>query len=281
MWAAAVAVLMAVLVLLSWAGLGRAIICLLRLHGSIRRDEPLQACVGMAAMTVLGGILMALSIVNTDLLFVLTIFFAIFAHYWLPRNRSPIRPSLPAIILGLACAWVLFAAAINNNVNPGDDYLAYIVFPKQILESGTLYAPFNLRRLGIYGGHQFLQAQLLALFQSDRWGPGISFALHHPHLIDQGLATILTAALLYTLAGRKWLGLLVAGAFFLTPLPRANAHAQATGMLLFVALARLLPLLWKHPRIILFTALIAAAIGSLRMNFTAAATLVPLFACIP
>ncbi len=160
-----------VLMMLSWIGLGWAVHRVLKLNRWVRPHWSIFGASGASLILAVGGITNLLRITSTGLLNLLTIVGIVFAIMGLivrirlrksPRRKKLLWP-LPLFVVG---AMIWLSSAGSAQLNPGDDQLAYMVFPQQMLQSGTLIAPFNLRRIGTYGGHQFLQAQLLAATQA-------------------------------------------------------------------------------------------------------------------
>jgi hypothetical protein len=75
------------------------------------------------------------------------------------RSWLAIGQVVRALVLGLLVLHLL-GSQVPFWVDECDDFPAYFQFPRQLLETGTLIEPFNLRRLGGLGGGVFLQSML-------------------------------------------------------------------------------------------------------------------------
>ena len=168
--------------------------------------------------------------------------------------------------------WVGFLAVIvlvyaprviARGTNGCDDDVAYFVFAKRLLDSGTLIEPFSQRRLGAYGGHSLLQAVV--------WAFGSQKNLY---LLDGGLSVVVLAGLVFGCCRKVkasiGLACLIAGLAILLPVPRISSMSQATGVTLFFALFRTLQLFTQRvPRwqAGVVTAMVVAATCSLRNTY--------------
>jgi hypothetical protein len=282
-------------VLISWIGLGWGLHQFLRLNRRLRSEWSILAASGMSVILACGGIANALHVTSAGLLNLFTAGGMILSCGPLIR-RSRIQTVsargdrlwiLPLIIVG---AILFLFAIIAPHLNPGDDQLAYLVFPKQMLQTGTLLAPFNLRRMGTYGGQQLLQAQILAAAQALAGPKAASFFAAHGNLLDSGISPIIGAGLLWRLVHprsslqRAFATLLVL-AFLVMPVERVNTHAQVTGTVLFLALFVVLATRKQShhslARLSILAGTIAAAFATLRMNFVPAAGLALILSSIP
>ncbi len=180
-----------ILVLLSWIGLGWATAKFLRADRLLRTGWPLLAAIGMSIVIALGGITNLFALTSATVMTAVTIvglIFTIIASFTEFRRKNWHATSLWLIPPVLFATSVFLSSITSTRLNPGDDQLAYMLFPRQMLQTGTLLAPFNLRRLGTYGGQQFLQAQLLGLSETLSPDHGErDFALHG-NILDTGLA---------------------------------------------------------------------------------------------
>jgi hypothetical protein len=184
------------------------------------------------------------------------------------------RPSL-IYAVGIGLLWTMAALQYCHSVtdatfNAWDDNMAYRSFVQQFLDTGTLYEPFSYRRVASYGGASLLQALVLAFTDRDRI-----------HILDNGIALLLTLGLLtsYRAGPRRTVraGILVAGLLLLTlPYERHNLGGQMTGVVLFLAVFRLLDDSTFDTHAARANAvlggLLAAAICTQRQNYIAAAT---------
>jgi hypothetical protein len=281
-----------IVVLLSWIGFGGALHRLLKLDRRLRPDWSIFAVLGMSLILACGGVTNALHITSAALLNTLTaagVLLSLLAFIRRPqiRLRRSLLWLLPLIAVGVV---LILSSAASPRLNPGDDQMAYLVFPKQMLQTGTLVAPFNLRRMGTYGGQQFLQAQILAATEALAGPQAASYFATHGNLLDSGLGALLCAGLLWRLLRprsprQKALGLLIVLLFFAMPIPRVNTHSELSGAALFLAFFVVRPA--QRPphrgslRLGILGGLIAAALATLRMNFVPAAGLALLLCALP
>jgi hypothetical protein len=191
------------------------------------------------------------------------------------RSREPVEPlriagALVLLAAMLACALACAGKAAYRSVNPSDDWLAYLVFPAKLLQTGTLLEPFSWRRLTALGGQSYMHALLLAHGAPNRLG-----------LFDGGLCVAVLAGLAsgWSRSGTRWRpesalpALVVLFAFPIrqnvdgAPL---NVASQYSGAVFFLAMVRVLdaargsPLSWGR---CLALALLGAAFSSLRNNY--------------
>jgi hypothetical protein len=150
--------------------------------------------------------------------------------------------------------------------NWGDDFAAYFVFPKKMLQTGSLGPdPFSERRIvSCLGGNYFLHAFILSML-----------SVKNLNLIDPGLGMIIVVGLLLGYFKNK--GTPKRAAVFillfllLTPIPRVNTTAFVIPLVLFLSFFRTLD--WEGLRTGHFMAnafiiaLLAAAICSLKSTF--------------
>lgn len=200
-----------------------------------------RAAWGVAFSILIGGLLNVSGLISSPLVisFIL-VGAAIFIHFSfsqfsfkkfrLPNDKIVlIGVALIAVVLALQYAsWV-----ISNRMDVRDDLQAYFVFPKKMLDAGSLGEdPFSERRAHAFGGHSFLQTLILC---------GTSF--RSIFLIDPGLALIVLAALAWGfgrkigLSGRRALiaPLLISLARYDWP---TNTSSMYMGGVLFFALIR-------------------------------------------
>jgi hypothetical protein len=101
------------------------------------------------------------------------------------RRRLKYAKRVPWIaILATLPALLLVAAYVHGSsiiwLNPYDDELAYMTFPKQMVETGSFADPFSLRRVASYGGQSYLHALLISAGNLEYFGildRGIFFLL--------------------------------------------------------------------------------------------------------
>jgi hypothetical protein len=159
----------------------------------------LRAVLGAALLTAIGGAVTMVHqmrpIVGSALVAVGMILFVLHCSTdvsnasmrWLRRVRYAKREpwvfvvaALPAVLYGLA---FLGGIAVLR-VHKYDDELAYLTYPKQILQTGAFDNAFSLRRLASYGGLSFLQSLVASVTR-----------LEYVGLLDQALFLVLSLAL--------------------------------------------------------------------------------------
>lgn len=236
---------------------------------------------GMAVMLVIGGVLTASHLATRFNLIVLVfagtaiaLFYCIQNIFSRSSHRHHSAPTAPPDSQRrlLDCVLVFFAVLAFTSsiawplqVDPNDDIVCYLAFPKKILDTGTLIEPFNVRRMGTYGGHAFLQA-LVMIFGGERNG----------HVPDRGFGMILLFGMLLHLTRTipskySIFRFFTVGLLFFISVPRINTGSSLTGAAMLLALLITLsklagttgPLL---PRVLVPSVLLAAT-GSLRMTY--------------
>lgn len=253
----------------------------------------LTAAWGMGVTLILGGALMAVHLAKAANLALLVLFGAGFAIYFLaksafapkPKSTKSAKSASPAeplheptterklfdrILIFFAALAFASAIAWPLQVDPNDDVVCYLAFPKKILDTGTLLEPFNVRRMGTYGGQALLQAQVM-IFGAERNG----------HVPDRAFGMLLLFGMVWHLtrgvAPRyAILRFLTVGLLFFVSVPRINTGSHLTGAAMLLALILTLsksagttgPLL----KTALAPALLLAATGSLRMTYLLCAT---------
>jgi hypothetical protein len=206
----------------------------------------LRAALGMALMVVAGGVL-NLTWTTSDVTISLLLAVGAVAaavHLWSrrPDLRDGVRGALdgvrgnPALVVGGALVLVLATAQIAGSVHGvihdarvfmpfdiHDDIQAYLVFPKSLLENGSLGAePFEARRMLSLGGQSFLQALVLTVLP-----------LRCLHLIDAGVAMLIILGLLHGAAMRGRMDHRLALLVMVVALsfPHLNARANTSTVL--------------------------------------------------
>ena len=273
-----------IVVLLSWIGCGLAVQLLVGIR-RVRFSWGMLAAIGMALMLALGGMLALARMVGVGTLGIATTLGVAAGTIGLWKRRATLtvgmnRTGVWATGLAVLVALSFTVAVQSTALNPGDDLESYMVFPKQLLESGTILAPFSIRRLGTYGGQQLLQAQWMATVRW-MWGERVEqLCLTHGHVVDAGICTAVAVGILWgamraRTERRRMLASLAIAAFLMAMVQRINTHAQASGIVLFLALWELLPLRRRRgfsgAAAGLLVGLVAAGAASLRMNYAGAA----------
>jgi hypothetical protein len=160
------------------------------------------------------------------------------AHYGRRLVRRLLRPRQIVFAAGIAIFYAMAAlqyaeAVANSSFNPWDDDGSYRAFPRQFLETGTLYQPFSYRRIGAYGGQSLLHAMVLAGADRERL-----------HILDNGICAIVMLGLVTGFRARSRaasrVGILAAGLLAMTlPHTPHNLGSELSGVVLFLALFRL------------------------------------------
>jgi hypothetical protein len=126
--------------------------------------------------------------------------------------------------------------------NWGDDFAAYFVFPKKMLQAGSLGPdPFSERRIvSSLGGNYFLHAFILSML-----------SVKNLNLIDPGLGMIIAIGLLLGYFRNKGTpkraAVFLLLFFLLTPVPRVNTTAFVIPLILFLSFFRTLD--WEDPHL--------------------------------
>jgi hypothetical protein len=212
-----------------------------------RADAGLRMAWGVAACMWIGGALLLVHAGSRGPLTVMVAvgLVALSLDLW---QRLPSRSGLGRHVVRRAFTswptWVFVAAvmplvvaqiageAVDLNLNPADDLLAYLAFPKEMLEAGTFLQPFSFRRIGSYGGQSFLQALMLIASQPQRL-----------YAVDRGLCLGLFVALIVghaRVVGRvaRIAVMLTALVVLTIPIVRTNTASAISGAAAFVALYR-------------------------------------------
>jgi hypothetical protein len=281
-----------IFILLSLTGWGSALSWLL--FRKAKTDWGQRAAWGLAFSVVIGGVLNLLSSISraTILVFlglgVLAWIIALLIDRPSPfQNRSQVIPDLPRpkalVMIGFFIvgflALIRYAASVSvvrddqhnclvalNCFSTIDDLNAYLVFPKKMLQMGSIGRdPFCARRLhSSLGGESFLDTFVLSML-----------SIQHLHLIDRGLGVLVVIALVWgnfkeSGTSPQWC-LVTLLLFLLLSPPAINISSIYTGVALFLSLYRTLA--WKAFATSyllsrsLIIALIAAAICSLKSSF--------------
>ena len=233
----------------------------------------LKAAWGMAVVLAIGGLLMAVHLAVAVVLS-LVVVAGVAAAVWFAADSLRLKPptwtdfrvSWPGLALG-GLAALAFASSIAwpFQIDPNDDVVCYLFFPQKILQTGTLIEPFNVRRMGTYGGQSLLQA-LVMIFGGER----------NAHIPDRGFGMLMVFGMLlhYSKQIPKSLALfrfLAVGCLFFVSVPRINTGSSLTGSALILALILSLarwPLAggfnWRN---VLVPSLLVAGAGTLRPTY--------------
>jgi hypothetical protein len=230
-------------VLAALTGWGSTLARLARVDPRLRPDWGLRASWGMAVVVAIGGCLLAVGVASAPVLRVVVGAGVLLQCVEMVRGGAEddgprSAGSDPVFVLGAAIVYALgFLVCVGSLVDLSawygyDDGPAYLVFPKQILETGDFLQPFSIRRMVGFGAQSLLQAVVL---------PGSSMG--RAHLFDHGLCTVLVLALLLGLprgqgAPPVVLRFIYAGLIIFMPNPRMNVASVLSGTVFLFALYR-------------------------------------------
>jgi len=259
----------------------------------------LTAAWGMAVTLAIGGFLMMLSLAKAPILTGVVLLGAALAVYHAfgekllsdPSASKKGKKSKPAdaethsappqkfrfevtdwILCGLMALVFVSAIAWPYQIDPNDDVVCYLAYPQRILDTGTLIEPFNVRRMGTFGGQAILQAMVMVVGD-----------VRNAHIPDRALGMLLLFGMLLQVAkGAGWqnslLRFLAIGSLFFVSVPRINTGSSLTGAAVILALlltlvrlssaAKIPWTLWLPP------ALLVAAAGSFRLTYLLATALI-------
>ena len=198
----------------------------------------LSSAWGMAIFLVLSGPMLMLSIFSTTFvaLFVLiglalaTISCRVRGVKGLWRALPTVRSKILVALLLLLIVWTYAGAVGAHQYNPYDDFAAYFSLVKMMLDTGTLFDPFNFRLVGALGGQTALTTLVLGFFP---W--------KYAHLMDVGICGLIMWVLVQegvpANRPRSWWARVLLVTLALTfPVPRANIAGELSGTVLFMAL---------------------------------------------
>lgn len=288
-WIAAV---WGVAVLGSWVGWGTLAGMLLAKEKRI--DWGLRAAWGMGVTLAIGGLLVCLQIATATVLQVMVmagLAMWLLIVYGGPRAKAARAEhrvgrgvwgwKLPVIVLVVVAYLGSVGATSSVDLNWSDDMPIYLPLVKRMVQTGNLNEPFSLRRLSSYGGQWLLQGEVMAVGTES-----------NGMLVDKGLSVVVLAGLMWGMMaegrgkpgrGRAAVVLAVMLAGLLVDVPRVNTQSQMTGVVLFLGLLRTLMLggggADRRIRIrrlssAVMAGVVAAGLGSLRMNYAPVAGLV-------
>lgn len=259
-------VLSAAVLLVSFLGWGSVVnrtLCSPR-----RADFGLRLAWGMACLAAVGGAACLLSLATREFLLALISFgvgwecLELAAGIHTGRSHRPTLSTAVAVaIVALPATLHLYAGAIGTGVSPVDDYAAYLTFPKAILDTGTLIAPFSMHRMAAYGGQSLFQALALLGSANPRQVP----------VFDIGICLIVVLALIIgDRARRAWAWLPPAALVLTLPLVQLNSTSHLSGVVFFLALYRTATYAGfdpQSPRLAIVLGLVAAAAAALRQSY--------------
>src|SRR5580693_2460622 len=250
-------------ILVAWTGWGRVLNRIL--FPEARTDWGQSAAWGLALSVVVGGMLNVLSYISrTTVLVFLGAGVAIWLLDLLIRRTGQVRNTflrladlrssksllvVGALIVLLALIQYAGSVSVSRSDSPSsaagpvrfnqaDDFQAYFVFPKKMMQLGSISPdPFCARQIeSSLGGQSFLDALVLSVL-----------SVQNLHILDPGLGLLLIIGLLwgsFKQAGTSlaWSVALLLMFVWMAP-PTVNIASLYTGMALFLSLYRTLE--WK------------------------------------
>lgn len=183
---------------------------------------------------------------------------------------------LLATILGILFLLIQYGGWVaTDQFHRVDDYFGYFVFPKKMIEIGSMGPdPFSGRRLGAsLGGQPFLQSLVLSVLEDKNL-----------RLIDPGIATLIMVGLIFGFfqenkVSKKVYLWIILPLLLVVP-PARNSTTMIMGTALFISLFRTFN--WQERqenrnnhwfKNAIIIALITSSLISLKYNFLPAATL--------
>lgn len=196
---------------------------------------------GFVLFLALGGFLMAATVFSIGYVafFLVAGFMLSLRHVIQDRKSNHRQGKLTSPLLKfwfgsiIFLALLAYAGAVSTHwYNEYDDLDAYFYLIRRLLDTGTIYDPFNFRMLGALGGQLVLSTLTLGFLP---WKYG--------HMIDFGIAALMTLGL----AGesfsaenkRMWIArLLLLTLVLVFNMPRSNTGSESTGVVLFALMFR-------------------------------------------
>jgi hypothetical protein len=150
-----------------------------------------------------------------------------------PGLRPPIYVVVLLAIFVVMIGLQYMGAIANTRFNVFDDDMGYRGFARKLLETGSMYEPFSIRRIGSYGGQTFLLASVLAGAPDPRL-----------HLVDNGICVVILFGLIvgYRATARQApYASIILALLVLATLPHSphNTGSELSGVVFFLALFRL------------------------------------------
>lgn len=235
----------------------------------------LTASLGLSVVTLLGGVLMLAGLAFPKTLSLVTWVGVLTALYFgaagfKDKRWKSFRLHHPTDLILIALTLLTFLTSIywQHQIDPNDDWIAYLMFPERILQTGTFVDTFSLRRVQALGGQSFLQAMIM-----------IVGAPENGHILDRGFGALLLLGLLFAITRqtpKNWwfVRFLVILAAVSTSIPRISTPSHALGLTLLLAMVCLLfnamqvsRFSWQH---LLAVALTLASASTLRPMYAIA-----------
>jgi hypothetical protein len=202
-----------------------------------------------------------------------------------PKRRKGEKPAksmgigpIEIVLFVIALITFLSAVAWPFQIDPNDDWIAYLMYPEKILQTGTFLDPFSLRRVSALGGQSFLQAIIMVVG-----------APENGHLLDRGMGAVILLGMMLGIVRSKghrvtWVTGAIISAALLSAVPRIHTGSHLLGLTLLFALLCTVVRLLDTPKPgwmgLLPVGLVLAAASTLRPLFAivGAGTLIFFFA---
>jgi hypothetical protein len=232
----------------SFAAMGRHIAR--ALGSSHRREVALPAAWGLAAMTLLGGLLNLFGLARPSVLMVLVVAVVVLDLLWewraatrMGTPRSAPGPAAPAasperwgwlwIVPLVGLLGIKYLSSLAVAFSPTDDRPAYLVQVARMLQTGSIgIDPFSIRQLSSLGGSTFLVSLICSVAP-----------LSYAYLFDPGICSIILAALTWSIIRRDLGGspaesCLLTAMVLMADVPYLNITGYLAAAVLFLALIR-------------------------------------------
>jgi hypothetical protein len=237
------------LVLVSFAALGRIISRLVRPDGECRFF--LAASWGMAGMTVLGGILNLIGVATSDVLVALVLAMIVAGIVFQKRGLLGIRDLFAApdpvpgqhqtgrgawVWVGLLVLLVAFkyVSSAGHVVRPFDDRAGYLIQLARLLQTGSVgLDPFSEHQLNSLNGQTFLVALVVS-----------ASSFEYAYLLDPGICWIMIAGLTWSMIHGDFRGsirescLLTAFVLLVATPYHQNLGGHLTGAVLYLVMVQ-------------------------------------------
>jgi len=184
-----------------------------------------------------------------------------------PSNWRALPYAVPGVLLFLIAA-LAFSTSVfwPNQIDPNDDWVAYLMYPIRILQTGTFLDTFSIRRITALGGQSVLQAMVMVVGQPE-----------NGHILDRGIGALLLLGLMWQatrdVAKRWWfVRFLLIFATLAASVPRIHTGSHLLGIVLLLATLMTMSHLLQHQKLAFRDALPVAILLS------GVSTLRPIFA---
>jgi len=266
------AMLWSTAILLSFTGWGIAVNGIVLPKKEV--NSSLQAVWGLSLTIAIGGVANLLGLISKEficiyttlgIIILLIYYYKNAAFYQLSKNNYNKYFIIVFTILLLFCIQRYIESLWTANFNMHDDFQAYLIFPKKMIEMGSFGSdPFNERRIVTsFGGSSFLQAMIISILP-----------IESITVMDRGIGYILLIWLVAEFIIKQKLSLMIVfivGAILLTTrYPFVNITFIIIPIALFISLVMTLDWLEEngsnHVVCAIIIALVSSALCSLKTN---------------